>query len=115
MTIGTGGTNAATSLVAIKQPGSFTLIGGTVISITETDADIATVNQDIKDDQNFNMPAPGGSSMWGWSRNGVLYVPNRGMLRCLPGDAIMVDAATGWPILVSARALASGPWTTTAT
>lgn len=114
MAIGTGGTNAATSLLAILQPGSFTTLQGTKFGITETDADIATINDTIVDDQNFNQPAPG-SGPWGWSRNGVLYVPNRGFLKCLPGDAIMVDAATGWPILVSARALAAGPWTTTAT
>lgn len=115
MTIGTGGTNAATSLTAIKQPGSFTRQDGTVFSITETDADIATVNQGLRDDQNFNQPSPAGGPMWGWSRNGVLYVPNRGLLRCQPGDVIMFDTTTGWPILLSQRAIASGPWTTTAT
>jgi len=115
MAIGTGGSNAATSLTALKQPGAFMQLSGVALSITEVDADVATINQAIKDDQNINMPAPGGSSMWGWSRNGMLYIPNRGALRCLPGDCIMVDTTTGWPILVSARALAAGPWTTTAT
>lgn len=40
-----------------------------------------------------------------FSKNGLLYVPNRGVLKLLPGDAIAVDA-TGWPVLVSAQALA---------
>lgn len=115
MAIGTGGSNAATSLSALKAPGSYITQAGVVSSIVETDADIATINQAIKDDQNINNPVPGGGSMWGWSRNGMLYIPNRGAIRCLPGDCIMVDATTGWPILVSARALAAGPWTTTAT
>jgi hypothetical protein len=114
MTIGTGGSNAATSLTAIKHPGSYMQLSGVALSIVETDADMATIENAIKDDQNINLPAPGQGN-WGYSRNGMLYVPNRGVLKCLPGDCIMVDVTTGWPILVSARALAAGPWTTTAT
>lgn len=114
MAIGTGGTSAATSLTALKVPGSWTRPDGTVVSITEVDADIATINQLLKDDQNFNQPSPFGGPMWGWSRNGMLYVPNRGWLRTLPGDTIMVDA-NGWPILVSQRSIAGAPWVTTAT
>lgn len=112
---GTGGTNAATSLVACIAPGSYITQAGVVSSFSEPDSAIATINQDIKDDQNLNLPAPGGGPMWGWSRNGQLYIPNRGWLKVLPGDCVMVDATTGWPILVSARAIAAGPWTTTAT
>ena len=108
MSTGTGGTTAATSLTALRQPGSFITLQGVALSFTELDADIASMNQLIKDDQNFNQPAPGSNAMWGWSRNGVLYVPNRGSLRCLPGDCIMVDAASGWPILVSRQAIAVG-------
>ena len=111
---GTGGTNAATSLTANIVPGSYISQAGVVQSFVEPDSAIAAINQAIKDDQNLNNPAPGGGPMWGWSRNGMLYIPNRGAIRCLPGDCVMVDAATGWPILVSARALAAGPWTTTA-
>jgi hypothetical protein len=114
MTIGTAGTNATTSLTACFFPGSYIGPSGTVQSFTETDADMATINQAIKDDQNINLPAPGGGN-WGWSRNGQLYVPNRGWLKILPGDLVCVDATTGWPILVSARAVAAGPWTKTAT
>lgn len=114
MTIGTGGTAAATSLTALKAPGSFIRPDGTVVSLVESDADIATINNAMKDDQNFNQPSPGGGPMWGFSRNGMLYVPNRGALRVLPGDTIMVDA-NGWPILVSARSIAGAPWVTTAT
>lgn len=123
MTIGTGGTStthqsgtgSVTVLTSILQPGSFVTPAGTVFSVTETDADIATFNQGIKDDQNPNLPAPGAGPMWGWSRNGVLYVPNRGALRCLPGDLLMLDTTTGWPILISGRSAAAGPWTFTAT
>jgi hypothetical protein len=114
---GTGGTNAATSLTACRVPGSFIALDGTKESYAEPIAAIATVNQLIKDDQNYHQPAPGSGPMWGWSTQGQLYVPNRGWLKCLPGDVVMVDAVSGWPILVSARAIAVGSsvWTTTAT
>jgi hypothetical protein len=116
MTVGTGGTNANNSLTACFFPGSYSGPGGVVQSFVEADSDIATINQLIKDDQNINLPAPGGGP-WGWSRAGQLYVPNRGWLKILPGDLVLVDAPSGWPILVSARALAVGGtvWTKTAT
>lgn len=44
-------------------------------------------------------------------REGKLFVPNRGSLVILPGDYVAIDSTTGWPILVSARAIAAGPWT----
>jgi hypothetical protein len=49
-----------------------------------------------------------------FSKNNLLYVPNRGVLRIHPGDAVGVDAS-GWPILVSAEALAysASSWTFT--
>jgi hypothetical protein len=114
MTIGTGGTSAATSLTALKHPGSFQRQDGVNFSFVESDADIATINNSLKDDLNFNMPAPGAGAMWGYSRNGLLFVPNRGVLKVLPGDCVMVDA-NGWPILVSGRSIAGAPWVTTAT
>jgi hypothetical protein len=40
-----------------------------------------------------------------FARMGLLYVPNRGVLKVLPGDYVGVDAS-GWPILVSAEAIA---------
>jgi hypothetical protein len=123
MAIGTGGTSSANqngvgstvALTALRHPGSFIRSDGTVISFAETDADVATIHNALRDDQNLNQPAPAGGPMWGYSRNGQLYVPNRGWLKVMPGDIIMVDTATGWPILVSARSAASGPWTFTTT
>jgi hypothetical protein len=49
-----------------------------------------------------------------FSKNNLLYVPNRGVLQILPGDAVGVDAS-GWPILVSSEALAyaASSWTFT--
>jgi hypothetical protein len=39
-----------------------------------------------------------------FQRSGLLYVPNRGVLRCLPGDWVAVDG-NGWPILVGYQSL----------
>lgn len=87
------GTTAATSLTAVP-------FGGAMLP-----ADIATIANAILDDKNNIHPIWPGA----FSQMGLLYVPNRGVLQCLPGDYIGVDAATGWPILVSARAAASNP------
>jgi hypothetical protein len=64
-------------------------------------ADIATIANSIKNDQqNTNPIFP-----QAFSANGLLYVPNRGVLTMLPGDYVAVDE-TGWPILVSKLAAA---------
>lgn len=94
----TAGTNATTSLRAVAFSKGLT---------TLSDADIATMALAIKDDQNVAHPVWPGA----FARAGLLYIPNRGVLTVLPGDYVMVDNTTGWPILVSARAIASGPWT----
>src|SRR5262245_50851841 len=45
--------------------------------------------------------------------NGLLVIPNRGILRMLPGDFVGVDA-NGWPILVSLQSvLTSGAYQAT--
>ncbi|TSA41093.1 MAG: hypothetical protein D4R58_01870 [Betaproteobacteria bacterium] len=46
--------------------------------------------------------------------NGLLSIPNRGMLKVLPGDIIALDN-TGWPILVSKNAVgyAGSQWVLT--
>lgn len=41
------------------------------------------------------------------SFNGQLEIPGRGLLKVLPGDVVAIDN-TGWPILVSAAAIAYG-------
>jgi hypothetical protein len=114
MTIGTAGTNAATSLTALYVPGGYMQLSGVPVARTESAADIATINAAIMDDQNVNQPAPNYGPTWGWSRAGQLYVPNRGWLKTLPGDMICVDS-TGWPILLSFTATSTGPWTHTTT
>ncbi len=95
MALLTGGTNANSSLSA--------LLWGPAIAVANT----ALFNVAVKDDQNVAHPAwPGALN----PTSGLLVIPNRGTLKILPGDYVMVDATTGWPILLSAYAIASGPW-----
>lgn len=83
---------------------------GISVGLTRLDADIATIQQLIKDD--LNPAQPINTSMGGWSRQGQLYIPNRGWLKIFPGDIVGVDAATGWPILISRRAAnTAASWT----
>jgi hypothetical protein len=90
------GTTATTTLTAIAY-----LQGGSGIAA----ADAATIRSYIKDDQTNGAPVWQG----GFDVSGLLYVPNRGVLKILPGDWIGVDTVTGWPILVSKLAAASNP------
>jgi len=98
MALKTLGTNATSSLSAL------------VFGSNVTPADIATLTANIKDDINVAHPIwPG--ALLGMAGKGTLYIPNRGVLTVQAGDYIAVDATTGWPILVSAYSIASGPWT----
>ena len=101
------GTNANSSLVAIKY-------GADV-----ADADIATIANQIYDDQVQNNAFSGATTTvlrlfpGCLQKQGALIIPNRGVLKPLPGDFIAIDTATGWPILISAAAIAGGPYTHT--
>ncbi len=99
MSIRTSGTNATTSLTnsVLWLPGY-----GSGLQTS----DIATIANAIKNDQgNSGAIWPGA-----FDGSGLLAIPNRGILKILPGDLVAVDS-TGWPILVSANAIANGPWT----
>jgi hypothetical protein len=52
--------------------------------------------------------------MPGIGREGLLAIPNRGIIKVLPGDVVAVDA-TGFPYLISANAIAyaGSDWTLT--
>ena len=82
-------------------------------------ADLATIAQEILNDPNaFNGQSTARAMINGaFAYNGVLFIPNRGYLRVFPGDVVAVDSASsspvGWPILVSADAIANGQWTFT--
>ena len=91
-TLGTTANNSLTSLI----------FGGAMNA-----ADLATIAQGIKNDLvNGNPVWPGA-----YAQNGLLYVPNRGVLRVLSGDFVGIDAQ-GWPILLSANTIAAAgaPW-----
>ena len=99
MSTRTLGTDATTTLTAVAwSPASSTL----------SDADLATIQNAIKyDGVEGDRVYPGA-----FTRNGLLFVPRRGVLQLQPGDWVGVDA-NGWPILVSADSIADGSssWT----
>lgn len=86
----------ATSTFGSQAQTTFTGLG---FSGSMAAADVATIANLILDDQVNAHPIWPGA----FSQNGLLYVPNRGVLKILPGDWVAVDT-TGWPILVSKNA-----------
>jgi hypothetical protein len=96
-TLGTTANNSLNPAVAFS-PSPVTLLP----------ADMASTQQAILDDINVAHPVWPGA----FSYNGLLYVPNRGVLKVLPGDWVGVDSQ-GWPILVSANSIAHAAWTHT--
>src|SRR3989304_4308653 len=96
------GTNANNSLTAVAFAKSL------------LDADVATINIGIKDDKVGAAGAHPISSFGGqcFSKQGILYVPNRGILQVLDGDYGAIDN-NGWPILISANSIGYGStlWT----
>lgn len=73
-------------------------------------ADVATINNLIRDNVNTTHPRMGGSY---FSVEGMLYLPRqRGMIKLEPGDYVGVDSQ-GWPIVVSANSIANAAWTHT--
>lgn len=117
MALRTLGTNATTSLAAF------------VVGFNDLiPADLGSINVNIKGDppgwrgpqaevgttglvsgQGTVRPRIVGS----YTPTGILIIPNRGMLRCRTGDFVCYDTTTGWPILLSGDAAASGPYTHT--
>lgn len=95
------GTNATTTLTAIQF-----LYG-------MNNADFATIKAAILNDGSQTggsaNAAPSAKPIYpgAFSSTGRLYIPNRGVLSVLPGDYVAVDA-NGWPILLSANAIAGG-------
>lgn len=103
MATGTLGTNATTSLTSLK------------ISSAMAPADIATIQAAIlKDNQPANNTIPP-QNPGSFSVSGLkLALPGgRGVIVCKPGDYIAIDPVTGWPIVLSANAVANGAFTHT--
>ena len=95
------GTAATTTLVAVVFSQATTVL---------LPADLTTINENIRDDQAAGRPPAYISGIGGFVREGLLIVPNRGALKCLPGDVIGYDPATGFPILLSSAAAAGASW-----
>lgn len=102
----TFGTLAGTTLTAVQIPPGYNATPWI------SDADWATINNAILNDalnprRLLTQNKLGGA----FSRSGQLYIPNRGVLQCQPGDWVAVGP-DGWPILVASKAV---PQTLTAT
>lgn len=98
------GTSATTSLTALAFSAGANML----------DADVATISQLIKDDLlGFGLTGKPARNVPGaYSRNGQLFIPNRGVLQIRPGDYIAIDPNSGWPILISGNVigLSGTPW-----
>jgi hypothetical protein len=103
--IKTLGTSATTSLSALVA-GALSAFTGANTGPQQDAADLAAIANAIKDDLNVAHPI----MPTAWSQGNLLYVPNRGILKVLPGDYVAVDSQ-GWPILVSANSIANAAWT----
>lgn len=109
MALRTLGTNASTSLTAmlvgtddINNPTNLALLQlGILTPMPFVNGALVTQPRN-----KINQPYIQGSY-------GTLYVPDRGYLKCLPGDYVAFDATTGWPILVSADCAANGAYSHT--
>ncbi len=98
MTIQTLGTNATNSLTAFQWN-----------SVAASQAGVRAINVLIRDDQNARHPLAQTNGSGGFVKEGLLTVPNRGVLQLFPGDVVGVDATSGQVILMSAIGLNS--WT----
>lgn len=107
-TLGTSATTSLTSIFAATGSGTGKDIGeqGNGNFNNFSQADFATVQESIINDKTNAL----GKAYGALTKQGLLFVPNRGVLRIFPGDWVGVDSS-GWPILVSAHAIATGPWT----
>ena len=95
----------ATSTLGTTANNSLTsLLNGGAMNTT----DLAAIANAIKDDLTNGNPIWPGA----YAQTGLLYVPNRGVLKVLPGDFVGVDSQ-GWPVLVSKNSIALAAWTHT--
>lgn len=90
------GTNATNTLLALSYaPGVM------------APADVATISQAIKSQDSIGRNIPEA-----FSNDGILHLPSKkGIIRLDPGDWVGIDPATGWPLVISAYAIANGAFT----
>ena len=94
------------ALKTLGTAATTTLTGFVVNTNDLIPADVAGLIAAILNDQINGRPISNGA----YSQTGLLVVPNRGVLRALPGDFIGVDPAPGFPILLSATAAGGASW-----
>lgn len=68
--------------------------------------DVASFNALCKDDVNTSHPV----IPFTLSPQGVLYIPNRQPIYLRPNDWVLVDTQTGFPFVLSNRAISNGAW-----
>lgn len=95
MTTKTAGSLTTSNLTAVQANPSVSAI---------SDADIATIAEAILYDQQLPQGYANAIMPTAFTRNGLLYIPARGVLKVLPGDWVAVDPA-GWPVLLSSKTL----------
>lgn len=97
MALLTGGTTSTTVLNGLKVDAAM----GTGAANA---ANLASLNALIKKQNTAGMREPTAFTL-----QGLLYLPGgRGVIQCKPGDYIMVDPTTGWPIVISGFASSGG-------
>jgi hypothetical protein len=98
MALLTGGTAATTTLKALK-------VDGAMGAGSSKAADVAAWNAYAK----AQSAAAGADYTTAFTLTGLLYLPGkRGVIQCIPGDYIMIDPTSGWPIVVTAQAVTGG-------
>ena len=101
MALKTFGSNATNSLRAVQFHPSADVM---------TDSDLALFNAQIQ--PNYGGAHPNSGKLNNYiSRSGQFFVPQRGWVKVLPGDWLVVDTTTGYPFVLSQNAVASGPYT----
>ena len=106
--------------MATKTLGTNTTATLTALAVNPANAqaDVATISQGILSDGLVGTFGAGLTSSFAkgaiypgaWELDGMLYIPNRGVLKVFPGDWVGIDSQ-GWPVLISANSIANGPWT----
>ncbi len=97
MALLTAGTAATTTLRALLVTGNMAAPGTNIQNVALFNAAVKGQNTQA----NLEPTA--------FSPDGLLFLPEkRGVIQCRPGDYIMVDPTSGWPIVVSAQAVTGG-------
>lgn len=114
-TVGSGLTSVqlsspAGATIASIQPGQFLYgpnipVGATVLSVSGSTIHFSGTDTPLATQSQATFFVLGQKMEGSFNRQGQLVVPNRGVLKMLPGDVVAVDPS-GWPILLSAQALA---------